>query len=65
MLVAEAWRGRGIARFLIGEGLKYSREQGIPDWRLEVKQSNQPAVKVYSSMGYKTINEEVFLGRFL
>ncbi len=65
VFVLPAWRGRGIARFLIGEGLKYFQERGIPDWRLEVKQSNQPAVGVYSSMGYETIIEEVFLGRFL
>jgi GNAT superfamily N-acetyltransferase len=65
VFVLPAWRGRGIARFLIGEGLKYFQERAISDVRLEVKQSNHPAVGVYSSMGYVTINEEVFLGRFL
>jgi GNAT superfamily N-acetyltransferase len=65
VFVLPAWRGRGIARFLIGEGLKFFQERTISDVRLEVKQSNHPAVGVYSSMGYETINEEVFLGRFL
>jgi ribosomal protein S18 acetylase RimI-like enzyme len=63
--VLPAWRGRNIARFLIGEGLKYFQECGIHDMRLEVKQSNSPAVRVYTSMGYEVINEEIFLGRFL
>lgn len=65
VFVLPAWRGRGIARFLIGEGLKYFQERGIPEWRLEVKQSNLPAVRVYTSMGYEVINEEVFVGRYL
>jgi len=65
VFVLPAWRRRGIARFLIGEGLKYFRERDIPDMRLEVEQSNTPAVRVYTSMGYQVINEEVFLGRFL
>jgi ribosomal protein S18 acetylase RimI-like enzyme len=32
---------------------------------LEVKQQNLPAVSVYRAMGFKIINQEVFLGRFL
>ncbi len=65
VFVLPAWRGRGIARFLIGEGLKFFQERGFTDLRLEVKQSNHPAVRVYSSMGYEVVNEEEFLGRFL
>jgi GNAT superfamily N-acetyltransferase len=65
VFVLPAWRGRNIARFLIGEGLKYFQERDITDMRLEVMQNNLPAVRVYTSMGYEVINEEVFLGRFM
>jgi ribosomal protein S18 acetylase RimI-like enzyme len=65
VFVLPAWRGRGIAKMLIAEGLQYAHAQGFRGIRLEVKQSNAPAIAVYRSMGYEIVNEEVFLGRWL
>ena len=65
VFVLPEWRRRGIAKALINEGLKYFRTCGIEDVRLEVKQSNNPAVSLYTIMGYTIINEEVLLGLFL
>jgi GNAT superfamily N-acetyltransferase len=65
VFVLPAWRGRGIAKALIARGLHYLHEHGFAQVTLEVKQQNLPAVSVYRAMGYKIINQEVFLGRFL
>ena len=65
VFVLPAWRGRGITKALIAEGLRYAQAQSFAKIRLEVKQSNQPAIAVYRAMGYETINQEVFLGLFL
>jgi ribosomal protein S18 acetylase RimI-like enzyme len=65
VFVLPAWRGRGIAKMLIAEGLHYAHAQGFAEVLLEVKQSNAPAIAVYRAMGYEIVNEEVFLGLFL
>jgi GNAT superfamily N-acetyltransferase len=65
VFVLPPWRGQDLAKYLIGEGIRYFQERGISDLRLEVLQNNLPAVSVYASMGYEVINQEVFLGRFL
>ena len=65
VFVLPAWRGRGIAKALIARGLVYLNENKVDQVFLEVKQQNLPAVSVYKAMGYKIINQEVFLGRFL
>jgi ribosomal protein S18 acetylase RimI-like enzyme len=63
VMVLAAWRGRDIAKCLIGEGLGYLRTLDLSEARLEVKASNAPAVAVYQAMGYRKINEEVLLGK--
>jgi ribosomal protein S18 acetylase RimI-like enzyme len=65
VFVLPAWRGQGVAKSLIGQGLAYLRAQGVADVRLEVKASNGPAVVVYQAMGYRIVNEEVLLGMFI
>jgi ribosomal protein S18 acetylase RimI-like enzyme len=65
VFVLPAWRGRGIAKALIATGLAYLRQNKYDQVILEVKQHNLPAVSVYQAMGYKIINQEVFLGRIL
>jgi len=64
VFVLPEWRRRGIAKRLVGEGIKYLREQGLEEVRLDVVQSNEPAISLYRSMGYVTINEEVMLGLY-
>ena len=65
VFVLPEWRRRGIARRMVGEGIRYLREQGVEEVRLDVVQSNEPAVSLYRSMGYVTINEEVMLGLYI
>jgi GNAT superfamily N-acetyltransferase len=65
VFVLPEWRSRGIARRLVGEGIKYLREQGMEEVRLDVVQTNKPAISLYRSMGYVTINEEVMLGLYI
>ncbi len=59
------WRGRGLAKSLIAEGLRICRSQSPRDAFLEVKQANLPAVSVYRAMGFEIIDEEVILGMYL
>ncbi len=63
VMVLPEWRGRNIARSLIGEGLRFFCAQGIGEARLEVRATNAPAVAVYGSMGYREINREVLMGK--
>jgi ribosomal protein S18 acetylase RimI-like enzyme len=65
VFVLPEWRRRGIARRLVGEGIRYLSEQGMEEVRLDVVQSNEPAISLYKSMGYETISEEVMLGLYL
>jgi len=65
VMVLPGWRGQNIAKKLIAEGLRYFKAQGIPEVRLEVKESNRPAVSVYCSMGYRVINQEMLIGKFI
>jgi GNAT superfamily N-acetyltransferase len=65
VFVLSPWRGRGIAKALIAKGLEFLHDHGYAQVILEVKQHNLPAVSVYQAMGYKIINQEVFLGRYL
>jgi GNAT superfamily N-acetyltransferase len=65
VFVLPEWRRRGIAKRLVGEGIRYFREQGVREVHLDVVQSNGPAISLYRSMGYVTINEEVMLGLYL
>ena len=50
LVVGVAVRRRGIARALLG----YALEKG-GDWFLEVRESNEPARKLYESMGFVEI----------
>jgi GNAT superfamily N-acetyltransferase len=65
VFVLPEWRRRGIARRLVGEGIQYLREQGVEEVHLDVVQSNEPAISLYRSLGYVTINEEVMLGLYI
>jgi ribosomal protein S18 acetylase RimI-like enzyme len=65
VFVLPEWRRRGIARRMVGEGIRYLREQGVEEVRLDVVQSNEPAISLYRSMGYVTISEEVMLGLYI
>jgi ribosomal protein S18 acetylase RimI-like enzyme len=58
VFVLPDWRRQGVARCLVGEGIKYLIENGIARAWLEVRESNVPAVRLYQSLGYLVANRE-------
>ncbi len=50
--VAPAARGRGIAKALVSEGLRYLAQCGVPEVRLEVQPGNASAIAAYASNGF-------------
>ncbi len=62
VFVVPQWRRKGLARYIIGEGMRYLAQNGKSAANLEVKESNQPAVRLYRSLGYRVVNTELQLG---
>ena len=57
IFVRKKWRRRGIAPFLIYQGLIYLREHGREAAFLEVKATNQHALDLYYRLGYQLVDE--------
>ena len=48
------YRGRGLGRLLLKEAIEsIRREKGVKVFRLEVRASNVPAIKLYRSLGFR------------
>ncbi len=52
IFVLSAWRKRGIASYLITQGLFYLREHGLAEAHLQVRVHNQAALGIYERLGY-------------
>ena len=65
VFVVPEWRSRGVARQLLAEALRYLKENGIEEARLEVRTNNHSALKLYISLGYEIVREELLLGMFV
>ncbi len=52
VVVAEAFRGRGIATMLLKELIARGEAIGIGDFTLEVRVSNETAIHVYEKLGF-------------
>lgn len=52
VVVAEQFRGRGIAQKLLQELIALGEEEGVEAFTLEVRVSNAPAIHVYEKMGF-------------
>lgn len=52
VVVEEAYRGKGIAYFMMQELLRLGREFGIQEFTLEVRVSNTPAIHLYEKLGF-------------
>ncbi|MBQ7776280.1 MAG: ribosomal protein S18-alanine N-acetyltransferase [Lachnospiraceae bacterium] len=52
VMVAEKYRGKGIAQVLLQELMKQGREMGVENFTLEVRVSNAPAIHVYEKLGF-------------
>ena len=47
-------RGQGLGKVLMKELLTVGRKNGVPEFTLEVRVSNTPAIKLYESFGFKS-----------
>lgn len=59
--VSKFYRGRGIARTLMEASLEYVREMRGQVISLQVRRGNQPAIKLYQSLGFKSVSATSYL----
>lgn len=52
VVVAERFRGQGVAQKLLAELLVQAEAQGMEAFTLEVRVSNAPAIHLYEKMGF-------------
>jgi ribosomal-protein-alanine acetyltransferase len=55
--VARAYRRIGIAKKLLSEIESLLKQKGISECRLEVREDNHVAIKLYHALGYQTIGK--------
>lgn len=53
--VSEGYRRKGIATILLDKIEEMFKEQGVAACRLEVREDNVPAIKLYEKTGYRKI----------
>lgn len=53
--VTSAWRGQGVAAWLLERCFTLSVEQGARSAHLEVRPSNIPAVELYQKLGFELV----------
>ena len=53
--VVEEHRGQGLGNVLCEEAISGMKERGCSEVYLEVRVSNDPAVKLYTKLGFKTV----------
>ena len=53
--VAKEWRGMGIGRLLTANLMQYASNLGVVYATLEVRRSNEPAKKLYQSLGFEYV----------
>lgn len=54
VVVAAAWRGRGIAQQMLKELLARGEAMGVKAFTLEVRVSNAAAIHVYEKLGFRS-----------
>jgi len=57
LFVSEPFRGRGIGTALLSEVARMARQQGCRSIRLDVLDSNAPAIAFYKSLGAEYLEE--------
>ena len=53
VVVAERFRGQGIARRMLTDLLAGAEEKGMEAFTLEVRVSNEPAIRLYHHLGFE------------
>jgi ribosomal protein S18 acetylase RimI-like enzyme len=53
--VAPSFRHRGIAQTLLGEVEGMLKQRGVYECRLEVREDNSAALRLYRKLGYREI----------
>lgn len=53
VVIDEEYRGHGFGKQLMEAVLNAGRRKGISDFTLEVRVSNEPAIKLYESLGFE------------
>lgn len=59
VFVREPWRKRGIARYLLTQALKYLKFHQLQQANLMVLATNQSALSLYESVGFRVDREEI------
>lgn len=59
VFVREPWRQRGIAKFLLTQGLKYLKVNQLQSASLMVLTTNKSALSLYESVGFYADKEEI------
>lgn len=54
VVVAERYRGRGVAQRLLGELIRRGGERGIRSFTLEVRVGNRTAIHIYEKFGFRS-----------
>lgn len=57
--VASHWRGRGFGSTLLAGVLKAARARGVKEVFLEVRASNEAAIKMYERHGFERISRRI------
>ena len=63
--VVPQFRGKGVSRHILQAGMKHLRSAGLAEIGLEVDRNNGPAVRLYTSTGFRTLAERHWFERDL
>lgn len=59
LFVLEPYRGQGIGKRLVAEVIKVCREQYVDHLTLEVRKSNEHAIRLYHDLGFKSVTTRI------
>lgn len=63
--VVPDYRDKGASQYVLLAGMEYLRIAGMPEICLEVDRNNYPAVRLYTSTGFKILGERHWFERVL
>ena len=63
--VVPDYRGKGVSHHILRAGIKHLRSIGLTEIGLEVDGNNDPAVRLYTTTGFKTMGERHWFERVL